>query len=432
MYEGLNVRSEIGCLRKVMLYRPGAELLNLSPDTLGPLLFDDIPFLEEAQREHDAFARLLAEEGVEVLYLDELVAEALDAAPGVRDSFCERWLDESGLAGRAARRAVRDLLGSIGDTRELVRRCIAGVRADELGPVRDRASSLADLMLTDSNASSPLAIDPIPNIYFTRDTFSVIGQGASVNRMLTTTRRRESVFGEFVLRYHPEYGGAPLWYTPNLPYHVEGGDILVLGPDVVGVGISERTSAAAIDVLAHSLLWGGSGVDGARPGEKDAGALPDSGIRRVMAFSIPHKRSFMHLDTVFTQVDVDTFTVHPGILGTLHVFELTRGAREGEVAIRELDEPLDVALARALGLDGVRLIKCGGDDAIAAAREQWNDGSNTLAVRPGRVLVYQRNAVTNDILARAGIELLEVPSAELSRGRGGPHCMSMALWRDEL
>nr|WP_239471418.1 arginine deiminase family protein [Olsenella profusa] len=424
-----------------MLYRPGAELLNLSPDTLGPLLFDDIPFLEEAQREHDAFAQLLRDEGVEVLYLDELVAEALDAAPGARAAFCERWIDESGLAGRAARQAVRELLDDITDTRALVRRCIAGVRVDELGLSPARAASLADLVLTDANASTPLAIDPIPNIYFTRDTFSVIGAGASVNRMLTTTRRRESIFGEFVLRHHPVYGGAPLWYTPEAPYHIEGGDILVLGPDVVGVGISERTSAAAVDVLAHRLLWGGTDPSGGeRPGqsgpgaagEKNPAALPDSGIRRVMAFSIPHKRSFMHLDTVFTQVDVDTFTVHPGILGTLHVFELTRGARPGEVTIRELDESLDVALARALGLDAVRLIKCGGDDAIAAAREQWNDGSNTLAVRPGRVLVYQRNAVTNDILARAGVELLEVPSAELSRGRGGPHCMSMAFWRDAL
>ena len=416
MYEGLNIRSEIGRLRKVMLYRPGNELLNLSPDTLGPLLFDDIPFLEEAQREHDCFARMLADEGVEVLYLDALVAEALDAVPGARDAFCERWLDESGLTGRAARAAVRELLDSIADTRALVDKCIEGVRADELDLAPARAASLADLMLTDRNAGSPLVIDPIPNIYFTRDTFSVIGSGVCVNSMLSRTRRREGVFGEFLLRHHPEYGGVPLWYTSDRPHNIEGGDILVLGEDVVGVGISERTSPAAIDELAARLLWG----------------EPASGVGRVFAFSIPHKRSFMHLDTVFTQVDVDTFTVHPGILGTLVVFELTRGAREGEVRIRRLDGSLDAILARALGLDTVRLIKCGGEDPIASVREQWNDGSNTLAVAPGRVLVYQRNAVTNDILAREGIELLEIPSAELSRGRGGPHCMSMAFWRDAV
>lgn len=416
MYEGLNIRSEIGRLRKVMLYRPGGELLNLSPDTLGPLLFDDIPFLEEAQREHDCFARLLADEGVEVLYLDQLVAEALDAAPGARREFCKRWLDESGLDGHAARRAVRELLDSTEDTRAMVDKCIEGVRADELDLSPERAASLADLMLTDKNAGSPLVIDPIPNIYFTRDTFTVIGSGVSLNSMLSRTRRREGVFGEFVMRYHPEYAGTPTWYTSDRPHNIEGGDILVLGPDVIAVGISERTSSAAIDELAHRLLWG----------------EPSSGISRVFAFSIPHKRSFMHLDTVFTQVDVDTFTVHPGILGTLVVFELTRGSHMGEVSIRRLDDTLDVILARALGLDAVRLIKCGGEDPIASVREQWNDGSNTLAVAPGRVLVYQRNAVTNDILDREGIELLEIPSAELSRGRGGPHCMSMAFWRDAV
>ena len=180
--------------------------------------------------------------------------------------------------------------------------------------------------------------------------------------------------------------------------------------------MSERTEAAGIDLLAHELLWG---------------EMP-SGIERVYAFSIPRKRTFMHLDTVFTQVDVDTFTVHPGILGTLRVFELTRGRREGDVRIRQMEGDLDNILARALGLPAVRLIKCGGGDPIAAAREQWNDGSNTLAVEPGKVFVYQRNSVTNDILYKAGIQLLEVPSAELSRGRGGPHCMSMAFWRDDL
>ncbi len=416
MYQGLNVHSEIGQLRKVMLHRPGDELLNLSPDSLAPLLFDDIPFLHEAQAEHDVFARMLAEEGVEVLYLDRLAAEALDAHPGARDEFCERWLDESGIEGAGVRRAVRELLDSIEDTVELVDKTIEGVRADEIDLGPTAWASLADLMLTDGNADASLVVDPIPNIYFTRDTFSVIGRGVSMNRMLSVTRRRESIYGDFIFAYHPEYVGTPLWHRSDAAYHVEGGDILVLGPSVVAVGVTERTQPAAVDALARRLLWG----------------EPASGVERVFAFSIPHKRSFMHLDTVFTQVDVDTFTVHPGILGTLAVYELTRGAREGETSIRALEDTLDVILARALGLDAVKLIKCGGDDPIASAREQWNDGSNTLAVRPGRVFVYQRNAVTNKILYDEGLELLEIPSAELSRGRGGPHCMSMAFWRDEL
>ena len=395
MAGGLHVHSEIGELRRVMLHRPAGELLNLSPDTLGPLLFDDIPFLRVAQEEHDAFAGMLRQEGVEVVYLEDLVAEALDAHPEARRAFCERWLDESGVDGAGVRSAVSELL-------------------DSLPP--STHASLADLMALSAGRMGELVIDPIPNVYFTRDTFSVIGQGVSHNRMWSATRRRESIFGDFLFAYHPDYAGTPSWYSSDQPYHIEGGDILVLSAECVGIGISERTQAAGIDALAKRLLW----------------AEPDSGVRRVLAFSLPHKRSFMHLDTVFTQADVDIFTVHPAILGTLTVFELTRGARVGEVSIRQLDQTLDAILARALGLDGVRLIKCGGDDAIAAAREQWNDGSNTLAVRPGTVMVYQRNTVTNDILCREGLNLLEVPSAELSRGRGGPHCMSMAFWREDL
>ena len=191
----------------------------------------------------------------------------------------------------------------------------------------------------------------------------------------------------------------------------------MLGPSTIGIGISERTDAAGIDALAETLLWGS----------------PASGVDRVLAFSIPHKRSCMHLDTVFTQLDVDAFLVHPGILGTLKVFELTRGASAGSTAIRSLEGmPLESVLADAIGVDFVRIYECGGGDPLAAAREQWNDGANTLAVSPGKVIVYQRNSVTNDLLYKSGFDLIEVPSSELSRGRGGPHCMSMAFEREDL
>ena len=291
-----------------------------------------------------------------------------------------------------------------------------GVRADELDLTPSQASSLADLVSIGGDYSGALVVDPIPNTYFTRDDFTIIGRGVSINRMHTYTRRRETLYGEFIFRHHPVYGGAPRWYDRSLPYHIEGGDILILNANTLAVGMSERTEPAAIDLLAHEILM----------------RSETSGIEHIYAFSIPHKRTFMHLDTVFTQVDVDTFTVHPGILGTLRVYELTRGRGRGDVRIRQMEGDLDQILARALGLPAVRLIKCGGGDVIAAAREQWNDGSNTLAVEPGKVFVYQRNSVTNDILYKAGIELLEVPSAELSRGRGGPHCMSMPFWRDDL
>lgn len=417
MMRGLNIHNEIGRLRKVMLHRPGDELLNLSPDTLGRLLFDDIPFLAEAQREHDAFARMLEEEGVEVLYLDRLAAEAIDACPDGWERFVDRYVDECGLEGcEALQLQVRDVLLSQETTVDLVQKAITGIRADELGPSPARSRSLADILNVNGSEEDGLLVDPIPNTYFTRDSFSVIGSGVSVNRMLSVTRRRETLLGDMIFSHHPEYAGVPRWYGRELPFHIEGGDILVLGNRTLAVGISERTQSAAVDVLARNVLWGGE----------------ESCVDRVLALLIPRKRAFMHLDTVFTQLDVDAFTMHPAILGTLRVFELTRGGRQGEVSIRQREETLGKILAGALGLDSVRLIKCGGDDAIAATREQWNDGSNTLAVSPGRVFVYQRNQVTNDILYRAGVELLEMPSGELSRGRGGPHCMSMAFWRDEV
>ena len=417
MPTGLSVHSEIGRLRKVMLHRPGDELLNLSPDSLGRLLFDDIPFLTEAQREHDTFARMLADEGVEVLYLDQLAAEAIDACPGGRESFVDRYVAECGLEGcDSLQQLVRDVLHAQPTTKALVDKAISGIRSDEVPKLPAGTGSLADILNVNGTEEDGLLVDPIPNIYFTRDSFSIVGRGVSVNRMYTTTRRRETILGDFIFAHHPEYAGAPRWYSRETPLHIEGGDILVLGNRTVAVGISERTQSAALDVFARNVLWGGE----------------DSGVDRVLGLLIPRKRAFMHLDTVFTPLDVDTFTMHPAILGTLQVFELTRGAHEGDVVIRRREETLDEILAGALGLDGVRLIKCGGDDAIAATREQWNDGSNTLAVRPGRVFVYQRNQVTNEILYKAGIELLVLPSGELSRGRGGPHCMSMAFWRDEL
>ena len=417
MGQALSVHSEIGPLRKVMLHRPGSELLKLSPDSLERLLFDDIPFLSEAQREHDVFAQMLRDEGVEVVYLDELTAQAINACPQGRELFVSRYVAECGLDGcDALQGLVRELLLAQENTLDLVRKAIGGIRADEVGVVPAHGRSLADMLNANGSEEDGLLVDPIPNSYFTRDPFTVLGSGVSINRMLSVTRRRETLLGDTIFAFHPDYCDAPRWFGREAPYHMEGGDILILGNHTLAVGMSERTQSAAVDVFARKVLWGGEASD----------------VDRVLALLIPRKRAFMHLDTVFTQLDVDAFTMHPGIIGTLRVFELTRGARQGEVNIRQREETLGEVLAGALGLDGVRLIKCGGDDAIAATREQWNDGSNTLAVSPGRVFVYQRNEVTNDILYREGFEILEVPSGELSRGRGGPHCMSMPFVRDAL
>ena len=414
--KGLYVHSEIGPLKKVLLHRPGEELLNLAPDDLERLLFDDIPFLEVAQQEHDRFAEVLREQGVEVLYLEKLCAEALDAEPGAREEYTEQWLQESGLRGKNMLAAVKEYMYSIRDTKEFVDKTIAGLRKNEIDLPSASSTLLTDLVGQDQDTETDLLIDPMPNTYFTRDPFAVVGKGVMLHHMYSVTRNRETLLGKFIFKYHPEYKRSPQWYSRDSSYHVEGGDVLNLNAHTLAIGISQRTQAAAIDELAQNCFWGNRGSE----------------IDTIYAFNIPVSRAFMHLDTVFTQIDVDKFTIHPGIMGTLQVFRLTKGATEGEVKIEELNDTLEHILEKATGVDAIRLIKCGGGDPVAAAREQWNDGSNTLAVAPGKICVYQRNSVTNDVLYKEGLDLLVIPSAELSRGRGGPRCMSMPFVREDL
>ena len=264
--------------------------------------------------------------------------------------------------------------------------------------------------------SSKVLIDPMPNLYFTRDPFASIGNGVSLNRMYSITRGRETIYGEYIFRYHPDFAGkVKLYYDRYYPFHIEGGDILNLNEHVIAVGISQRTRAEAIEQLAQNIF-----------------AAPEAEINTVLAFDIPDSRAFMHLDTVFTQIDRDKFSIHPGILGPLVVYEITPGDSADHVKVKRTETSLDVVLAKHLGLDRVTLIACGGQDRIASEREQWNDGSNTLCIAPGVVVVYQRNEVTNELMREQGITVLEIPSAELSRGRGGPRCMSMPLVREEL
>ena len=414
--KGLYVHSEIGPLKKILLHRPGEELLNLAPDDLGRLLFDDIPFLEVAQQEHDRFAEVLREQGVEVLYLEKLCAEALDAEPGAREEYTEQWLQESGLRGKNMLAAVKEYLYSIRDTKEFVDKTIAGIRKNEIDLPSASSTLLTDLVGQDQDSETDLLIDPMPNTYFTRDPFAVVGKGVMLHHMYSVTRNRETLLGKFIFKYHPEYKRTPLWYRRDSSYHVEGGDVLNLNAHTLAIGISQRTQAAAIDELAQNCFWGNRGSE----------------IDTIYAFNIPVSRAFMHLDTVFTQIDVDKFTIHPGIMGTLQVFKITKGAEHGEVKIEEMIDTLEHVLAKALDIDAVKLIPCGGGDPTAAAREQWNDGSNTLCVSPGKICVYQRNTVTNDVLYKEGLDLLVVPSAELSRGRGGPRCMSMPFERVDL
>ena len=407
METGIHNTSEIGRLKKVMLHRPGEELENLMPEYLERLLFDDIPYLKEAQREHDAFADCLRQQGVEVVYLTDLVVNSLTSGE-VRQDFIRQYLDESGVRDDRTRGLLADYLGRMPD-KEMVAAMMAGVRKSQL---RARGGRLGDY-LSAVEDDYPFAVDPMPNLYFTRDPFATIGTGVSIHKMHTATRNRETLFGKFIFEHNPEYMHAPRWYDRGETSSLEGGDILVLSPEVLAVGISQRTREDSIDQLAEAVLTG------------------SKTFRRVLAVDIPKTRSFMHLDTVFTMVDRDKFTVHPNILGQLTVFVMELDENR-KMTIRQEDGRLEDILKEHLALDSVTLIPCGRGSEIDAAREQWNDGSNTLAIAPGEVVVYARNYVTNQSLEEAGIRIHTIPSAELSRGRGGPRCMSMPLWRDDL
>lgn len=404
----IQVKSEISRLKKVMLHRPGKELEHLIPGDLERLLFDDIPYLKAAQNEHDLFAGIMRGQGVEVVYLEDLTAETLMQDVGIKKKFIRQFIEEGNVTDKKVRENLISFLMEIPDMKELVLKMMSGVRADEL-EIRTKGP-LANLLETESQ----FLLDPIPNLYFTRDPFACIGNGVSLNRMFSRTRRRETIFGEYVLEYHPDFAGCtPLYYERKLPYSVEGGDILNLNNRTLAIGISQRTTAEAIELLARNIF-----------------ADEKTEIETILALDIPAIRAYMHLDTVFTQVDYDKFTIHPGILGTLRIFEIKRGDRTGELRVREKKETLEEILAKCLELDRVTLIHCGGKDRIASEREQWNDGSNTLCIEPGKVVVYDRNYVTNQILRENGIRVLEMASSELSRGRGGPRCMSMPFVRE--
>jgi arginine deiminase len=403
---GIHNTSEIGRLRKVILHRPGRELENLMPEHLSRLLFDDIPYLKEAQREHDAFAACLREAGVEVIYLADLTAESL-TSPEVRQEFVQNFLDEADLHGENTRPALETYFSDLQD-QQLVETMIAGVRKSEL---RKSGARLGDYVSA-AEDDYPFAVDPLPNLYFTRDPFATIGTGVSLHRMHTATRNRETLFGKMIFEHHPVYRSAPRWYDRGETSSLEGGDILLLSPEVLGVGISQRTQEDSIDALAEAVLTG------------------SETYKKVLAFNIPKSRSFMHLDTVFTMVDRDKFTVHPNILQEITVFVMELDENR-KMKIRQEDGRLEDILKEHLHLDRVTLIPCGQGSEIDAAREQWSDGSNTLAIAPGEVVVYSRNYVTNRSLEEAGVKLHVIPSAELSRGRGGPRCMSMPLVRDE-
>lgn len=399
----LNVTSEIGQLKRVLLHRPGLELEHLTPKSLHQLLFDDIPWLKKAQIEHDQFKAILESNGVEVIYLDDLVVESLTSKK-VLDAFIDDFITESNVKNGHTVKRLKTYLLSL-DTPQMVREMMAGIPKTRLKGART-------LSLKEHIEEYPFVTDPMPNLYFTRDPFSILAQGVSIHRMHANVRNRESLFGEYIFNHHPKYKSIQKLYARKETAAIEGGDILVLSKETIAIGISERTNPDAIEVIAKTLF-------------------KETAFKQVVAIDMPKRRTFMHLDTILTQVDVNKFLVHHEFLGKKDIFIITPGLKPDTIKIEKKNETLKRVFSRVLKTP-ITMLPCGGDDLIASDREQWSDGANTLAISPGVVIVYERNTITNRLLETNGVKILPMPASELSRGRGGPRCMSMPLYRVDL
>ncbi|MDO4288157.1 MAG: arginine deiminase [Eubacterium sp.] len=405
----LNVQSEIGKLNAVLLHRPGLELERIVPDALKEVLFEDIPWLRRMQEEHDAFADVLRGRGVTVYYVEQLLRDILKDA-GIRRALIHDVLEGNPSSGNYIDGFLKDYLLSL-EAERLSQTLIAGVLQQELAHVK-REKILADYI----NESEPYAfyMNPLPNLYFMRDPAVTIGDGLSISAMATRVRRRESMYIDYIYRHHPLFANChqKKYYDYDKFFSVEGGDILILSDEVVAVGCSQRTDVEGIEVLARNLF------------------ADRENLKGVLAVKIPKDRAFMHLDTVFTMVDYDKFTVYPGILPRVETVMIRRGV--GDHLSYEPIGDLKTALKQALGLPAIKLIESGGGNPVAAAREQWNDSTNTLAIAPGVIVAYGRNERSNAVLRENGIEVIDIEASELVRGRGGPRCMTMPLNRDAL
>jgi arginine deiminase len=397
----VSVRSEVGPLRTVLLHRPSREVERITPSNMDQLLFDELLWVEHAQQEHDAFADLLRSHGVEVLYLERLLADVLADAEVAR-AVVERHVTDRTCGPQAVGRVRELLLDNEPD--ELVEHLIGGVTVAEVGH--------GDGLVTAVSDASEMLLAPLPNAVFMRDSSAWIGEGVVLSPMNRLVRRRETDLLRTIYALHPRFAHAPVWFggevSEYFPATFEGGDLLVVGDRGLAVGISERTTPAGVEALATRLF--------------DAGV-----IDRVLAVDLPKVRHAMHLDTIVTQVDVDAFITYPSMTSDLRCFEVTPRAHGG-LHVTAVDGLLR-GLAWAAGLDHVRDIEPG-HDQIRAEREQWNDANNTLAIAPGVVVAYERNVATNEILTDAGVTVHTIPSYELPRGRGGPRCMSCPVVRD--
>jgi len=415
------VHSEVGKLRQVIVHRPDLSLQRLTPDNHDELLFDDVLWVERAQKEHDQFVARMRERGTEVLYAQTLLSEALAADAFVRQRLTELVTTEY-VVGVGLVEPVREALGKMAPD-QLARHLIGGLTVGESG-LDLAALGRSSLIAAALDDEMTFILPPLPNTLFMRDSSCWIYGGVSVNPMFWPARRRESFNMAAIYRGHPMFKGADFefWYPPlgdDQRFEandfglasMEGGDVEIIGNGAVAIGLSERTSARMIEKVALALF------------EKGA-------ANRVIAAVMTKDRAHMHLDTVFTMLDRDKVTAYPKVVEGIRAISLRPGSKPGTLDVRP-DKDLLSAVSDALGVSKLTVVATGGD-AYQQQREQWDDGNNVVALEPGVVVAYERNTFTISKMREAGVEVITIEGFELGKGRGGGHCMTCPINRDPL
>lgn len=426
MSKGINVYSEIGKLKKVLVHRPGDELRYVTPARIDELLMSAIIELEQAQKEHDAFTDILRDNGVEVVELADLATEMYKSlTPSLKQQFLAQWLKEASWGKKSSTDALK-IKPSIGkkvieyleslskkSVRTMIDKMMAGILLSEIGEKSLKAKVGREEKIID------LAIDPMPNIYFTRDPFASVGNGITLHNMKYPTRKRETIFAQWIFKYHPEYCDVPMYFDKRDGKEtIEGGDVFIYTDETLAIGVSERTNMAAILKIAANI-------------KKNK----DCHFKKIIAVNVPPMGNLMHLDTWLTMLDKDVFLYSGNIKSALKIWEidLTKDIPK-EKDVKESTAKLDAILAKVVGVKKVTMVPIGGEDAnqMDIDIETHFDGTNYLAIAPGVVVGYDRNRKTQKALEKAGVKVLSFNGNQLSLGMGSARCMSMPLWREEV
>lgn len=400
--------SETGKLRKVLLHRPGKELRRITIENKDEFLIDEIVWLKRAIENHDEFANLLRKHGAEIFYFQDCLCDIVQDK-NVRSALLDDVLTLETHDVNLNKALKETVMGMT--AKEVAETLIGGLTKKEARAFIGAVKSLTFATASDSS----FFLRPLPNLYFQRDPFFFVRSGVVLSAMRFLARQREPLFAKYILQNHPLFEGVEIVFGNEIknchPHVIEGGDFLVLNENCVAIGISQRSTAGTIQAIGSRL----------------ASVV---GIQKVLAVDIPKQRAYMHLDTVFTMVDKDAFTIYPGVHKNMRIWELDF---EENGTLRNITESRDFfdCLKKNLQIDRIRSIETGGGDPSEASREQWNDGTNTFAIAPGVVVTYESNEISNKTLRDNGIVVHEINGSELGKGRGGPRCMCMPILRGD-